>query len=138
MDAVLLDTGYLLALELANDQNHQVAKAHWERVSKWRLRLVTTSYVFAKVVTFLNSRGHHTKALQVGNNLLHSPSVHLVHISEALFYKGWSYFERHQDKSYSLTDCISFILMPKFGITRALTFDQHFSQAGFIREPQSV
>jgi predicted nucleic acid-binding protein len=29
MNAYFVDTGYLLALELANDQNHQTAKIHW-------------------------------------------------------------------------------------------------------------
>jgi len=32
MDAVFVDTGYLLALELANDINHAVAAGHWQGV----------------------------------------------------------------------------------------------------------
>src|SRR5207248_897756 len=81
--------------------------------------LVTTSYVFDEVVTFFNSRGQHAKALQVGNNLLQSPSVQFIHVDTALFYEGWAYFQRHQDKDYSLTDCISFLVMQKLGIRRA-------------------
>ncbi|WP_292859314.1 hypothetical protein [Nostoc sp. LPT] len=29
---IFLDTSYLLKLELANDQNHQAAQAHWQQV----------------------------------------------------------------------------------------------------------
>ncbi len=29
---IFLDTSYLLILELANDQNHQAAQAHWQQV----------------------------------------------------------------------------------------------------------
>lgn len=104
MNAVFLDTGYLLALELSNDQNHQAASQHWQSVVTSLPPLVTTSYVFDEVVTFFNSRGYHAKAVQVGNSLLRSPSVQLVHVDETLFHGGWAYFQQYQDKTYSLTD----------------------------------
>ena len=135
MNAVFVDTGYLFALEIASDQHHQAATQHWQGIVAALPRLVTTSYVFDEVVTFFNSRGQHTKALQVGNNLLQSPSVQFIHVDTALFYEGWAYFQRHQDKDYSLTDCISFLVMQKLGIRMAFTFDQHFVQAGFTKEP---
>ena len=31
----------------------------------------------------------------------------------------------------SLTDCFSFVLMQRLGLTEALTSDLHFEQAGF-------
>ena len=75
---VFLDPSYLLAIELANDQNHQSAAQHWQRVVAALPPLVTTSYVFDEVVTFFNNRGHHAKAVEVGNGLLLSPSVRLI------------------------------------------------------------
>ena|SRR5436309_12224310 len=135
MESVFLDAGYLLALELARDQNHLAASAHWQRLVQSLPPLVTTSYVFDEVVTFLNSRGLHAKAVEMGNNLLSTPSVRLVHINEPLFLQGWAYFQQHQDKSYSLTDCISFVVMNQLQIRKAFTFDQHFNQAGFQVEP---
>jgi uncharacterized protein len=135
MNAVFVDTGYLFALEITNDQYHQAATQHWQGIVTALPRLVTTSYVFDEVVTFFNSRGRHAKAVEVGGSLLQSPSVHFIHVDTALFYEGWAYFQRHQDKDYSLTDCISFIVMQQLGIRRAFAFDQHFVQAGFIKEP---
>ncbi|SFE35342.1 type II toxin-antitoxin system VapC family toxin [Nitrosomonas sp. Nm166] len=111
MTPVFIDTSYLLALELANDQHHGVALEHWKQVIKSPLQLVTTSYVFDEVVTFFNCRGYHTKAIEIGNRLLHSPSVNMTHIDEALFYEGWLCFQQNQDKDYSLTVCISFVVM---------------------------
>jgi predicted nucleic acid-binding protein len=35
------------------------------------------------------------------------------------------------DKAWSLTDCLSFVVMEDLHITKALTADQHFKQAGF-------
>ena len=49
MNAIFVDTSYILALEVANDQNHSVAKDHWERVSPALPTLVITSYVFDQV-----------------------------------------------------------------------------------------
>jgi len=137
MSVVFLDTGYLLALELSNDQNHKTAIQHWKEVSISLPSLVTTSYVFDEVVTFFNSRHHHEKAVQVGAYLLRSPSVEFIHVGEKLFFEGWSYFRKHQDKEYSLTDCISFVIMKKLDISLAYSFDNHFEQAGFMREPVS-
>jgi predicted nucleic acid-binding protein len=136
MKSAFLDTGYVIALELASDQNHRAALKHWRGLIKSLPLIVTTSYVFHEIVTFFNSRGHHAKAVEIGNNLLNSSSVRLVHIDEGLFQEGWSYFQKHKDKEYSLTDCISFIVMREFGIDHALAFDQHFTQSGFKRLPE--
>jgi hypothetical protein len=46
MNAVFVDTGYLLALEIANDQHHQAAVQHWQQLVTEIPRLMTTSYVF--------------------------------------------------------------------------------------------
>ncbi|CAE6506480.1 Nucleic acid-binding protein [Nitrosomonas nitrosa] len=135
MTPVFIDTSYLLALELANDQHHSAALEHWKQVVKSPLQLVTTSYVFDEIVTFFNCRGYHTKAIETGNRLLHSPSVNMIHIDEALFYGGWFHFQQNQDKDYSLTDCISFIVMRRQNIQTAYTFDRHFVQAQFHSEP---
>ena len=97
MNAIFLDTGYFLALELSNDQNHQKAIRHWKTVVDSLPPLVTTSYVFDEVVTFFNSRGHHEKAIEVGGYLLRSPSVQFIHVDEKPFFQGWSYFKQHQD-----------------------------------------
>ena len=66
MKSVFLDTGYVIALELASDQNHKAALKHWRSISKSLPPLVTTSYVFDEIVIFFNSRGHHAKAVEIG------------------------------------------------------------------------
>jgi predicted nucleic acid-binding protein len=42
-----------------------------------------------------------------------------------------SWFFRWSDKSFSFTDCTSFVVMKELRIRRALTLDRHFEQAGF-------
>jgi predicted nucleic acid-binding protein len=84
MRRVFLDTSYLIALEAGDDQHHEAASVHWQNLSRSLPLLVTTSYVFDEVVTFFNSRSRRAKAVEIGNLLLESPSVNLVHIDEAL------------------------------------------------------
>lgn len=131
MKSLFMDTGYVLALELSHDQHHRAAQQHWRSLLDALPTLITTSYVFDETVTFFNSRGYHAKALEVGNALLNSPSVQCIPVDEALFHAGWAWLQQHQDKRYSLTDCISFVTMRQHGIATALAFDRHFIQAGF-------
>jgi uncharacterized protein len=131
MSAFFLDTGYLIALEAADDQHHKKALRHWKSFAKHRPQLVTTSYVFDEVVTFFNSRGRHSKAVELGHRLLESSSIRFFHIDIDLFEEGWQYFQSRPDKRYSLTDCLSFVVMEREGLREALTFDDHFAQAGF-------
>jgi uncharacterized protein len=135
MNPVFLDTGYVLALELANDQYHQQVTEHWQTMAGALSSIVTTSYVFDEIVTFFNSRRCHEKAVEFGNNLLQSTVVNFIHVDELLFHESWQYLVRHRDKLYSLTDCVSFVVMNRLGITTALSLDHHFEQAGFRNEP---
>lgn len=135
MNAVFLDTSYIIALETVDDNNHHLALQHWQSLIKQLPRLVTTSYVFDEIVTFFNSRNRHDKAVEVGKRLLNSPSVQFIHIDEILFFEGWRLFQQYDDKSYSLTDCISFVVMTQLEIRTALSFDKHFVQAGFEKLP---
>lgn len=124
-----------MALELANDQNHLKTKKHWQQIGKALPRIITTSYIFDEIVTYFNSRNYHAKAVQVGNSLLQSTYVSTIDVDRQLFLQGWQYFQQHDDKQYSLTDCISFIVMQQNNISIAFSLDKHFSQAGFIKQP---
>lgn len=44
---------------------------------------------------------------------------------------GMELLSRRADKRWSLTDCISFVVMERHGLTEAVTADRHFEQAGF-------
>jgi len=48
-----------------------------------------------------------------------------------MFALGLALYAERRDKDWSLTDCISFVVMRQQGLTEALTGDRHFQQAGF-------
>lgn len=132
MTSCFLDTGYLIALEASDDQHHDAALRHWrEEILVAPPLIITTSYVFDEVVTFFNSRDRHAKAIEIGRRLQASDTVEIVHVTRELFNAGWLLFQERSDKRYSLTDCISFVVMERRQIENAMAFDRHFEQAGF-------
>lgn len=135
MQSTFLDTSYIIALEISDDQYHSAAQKHWQTLIRSPFALVTTSYVFTEIVTFFNSRNLHAKAVEVGQRLQQSSKVQVVFVDETMFALGWNYFQRYSDKTCFLTDCISFVVMQQKNIQVALTFDRHFLQAGFRIQP---
>lgn len=135
MSPVFIDTGFLIAVEMVQDQHHSAAIDAWRRILLSPPELVTTSFVVAELVTFFVSRGRHAKAVELAENLRSSSAVRLIHVDEELFNAGFEYLKRRPDKQFSLTDCISFVVMNRMAIGEALAFDAHFEQAGFSRLP---
>jgi len=55
----------------------------------------------------------------------------VVAIEENLIESAVDLYRTREDKHWSLTDCLSFVVMTQRQIGEALTFDHHFQQAGF-------
>ncbi len=55
----------------------------------------------------------------------------MARLTPPLFDRAFALYRTHQDKTWSLTDCLSFVVMRETGVSAALTSDRHFAQAGF-------
>jgi len=64
-------------------------------------------------------------------SIVKQPRIKIISADSNLFRQGVNLFEKRPDKNWSLTDCISFVVMEAEGIRDALTGDRHFEQAGF-------
>ena len=60
------------------------------------------------------------------------PGYTFISASDTLLMAGLELHRRRPDKEWSLTDCISFIVMQQQGLAWALAYDHHFEQAGFL------
>jgi predicted nucleic acid-binding protein len=81
------------------------------------------------------------QSLNFLSDLLKHPLIEMVWVDEQLHREGMELLNRRVDKGYSLCDAVSFVLMKKRRIERALTTDHHFEQEGFralLREPPSA
>jgi predicted nucleic acid-binding protein len=56
--------------------------------------------------------------------------ITVVPFEHTLTQPAVSQYEKRRDKSWSLTDCLSFVVMQEMKIGAALTADHHFQQAG--------
>jgi predicted nucleic acid-binding protein len=65
------------------------------------------------------------------DDLMHSSRIEVLSATRTSFELGWELFGQRPDKDWSLTDCISFVVMRERGVFEALTGDHHFEQAGF-------
>jgi len=65
--------------------------------------------------------------------LLNSPDVETVWVDEPIHRAAIELLILRQDKTYSLCDAVSFILMRQRSVFEALTTDRHFEQEGFVR-----
>jgi hypothetical protein len=61
-----------------------------------------------------------------------SAACEIVPASRELLDRALDLYHQHADKQWTLTDCVSFIIMRERGVSEALTGDKHFEQAGFV------
>lgn len=123
-----LDTSYFVALALRRDALHA-------RALSWSRRLpgpfLTTEYVLWEFVNQLSMPINRARAHAMLASARENPSIQIREAVPELFRAGLMLHAERGDKSWSLTDCISFVVMQEANITDTLTYDWHFEQAGF-------
>ena len=120
----------------ADDQEsyHEVAVAAFAEVWDAGARLVTTNFVLAELTALFNRlRFDKARQIQFFDDLQADPSVVVVLVDQALDAAAWNLWRSRADKTWTLVDCASFVVMQRYGLTEALTTDHHFEQAGFVR-----
>jgi predicted nucleic acid-binding protein len=97
-------------------------------------RRIVHDYVLAEFVALAQARGApRAGALDFVAALLDDPDVEVVWVDKSYHRAALSLLKVRLDKTYSLCDAVSFVLMRQRGLTEALTTDRHFEQEGFVR-----
>lgn len=127
MSAVFADTFFFLALLSERDQ----AEARALQYDANAATLVTTAWILTEVADAFSAPENRSTFLRLWDTLRESPDAHIIGPTPELFDRGLEMFRQRPDKEWSLTDCISFVVMRDEKIADALTGDHHFEQAGF-------
>ena len=127
MQAVFADTSFYLALCRTDDAAHQLAVAE----SRKNRPIVTTEFVILELGNALARAEDLSDFLRVVSSHRATERIMVVPLSSYLLERGLCLIAERSDKDWSLTDCISFLVLRDHGITDALTADKHFEQAGF-------
>jgi predicted nucleic acid-binding protein len=129
MRTVFADSFYFFALENEQDAAHTKAVTF---LQTYRGQILTTGWIVTEVGDGFADPVNRSAFLLTVDTLRAEPNVRIVACSDELLDAGIALYRQRPDKGWSLTDCISFVVMTREGVTEALTGDHHFEPAGFI------
>ncbi len=128
MKVIFADAYYWIALINPSDAHHEAAVKAAESL---RGTILTTHWVLVEVADALSYPVYRGEVSLFLEELARDEGVGIIGPDERWYQSGVALYRSRLDKSWSLTDCISFVVMQNRGLTEALTGDRHFEQAGF-------
>lgn len=127
---MLLDTSGLLSFLHKAEVNHREAV----RLMAGAPIRLTHGYVLAELVALGRARKFPpAPVLDFLEDLPVGIGIEVVFVGDDLHARAVDLLRRRSDKTWSLCDAVSFVLMTDRKLAEALTTDHHFEQAGFIR-----
>lgn len=127
---MLLDTSGLFGLLHKAEPQHQEAVRLYQHAT----RRLMHSYVLAELIPLALVRGlPRAQTLAFSQRAIDASEIEVVWVDESLHRQALALVRARQDKTYSLCDAVSFVLMRERGVNEALTTDKHFEQEGFQR-----
>lgn len=131
MDKVFADAFYWIALANPADEWHDRVK-QFDKDNP-RVPLVTTEEVLTEVLNYYAEAGARRRKIvgRMCEQVLAHPNIKVIQQSHESFSRGLELYRQREDKGYSLTDCVSMMVMRDINIQDVLTHDHHFGQEGF-------
>ena len=141
MAEVFADTGYWIAVTIHTDALHGVAIDLASRLRSHRI--ITTEAIFVEVLDHASKLGPYWRRLTANlvQNTMQDSRIEILPQTSNLFADAVAFYSARLDQRWSLTDCMSFVVMRERGITQALAYDRDFEQAGFtalLRNPNAL
>ena len=123
------DTSFWIAISIRRDQYHSRAVAWHQLVTRTRSSIITTEAVLWEWLNALSDPS--TRALaSEGYRRAHSDErIEIIPFQTELISSASDLYRTRPDKSWSLTDCLSFVVMQRRSLVESLTTDRHFEQA---------
>ena len=128
MRRVFADAFFYIAVLNRNDAAH---RSSLEIIAGGSLEIVTTTAILLEVADAMSAPARRRQCGRFLAELARQPHTAVHEIDGDLFARGLALYRDRPDKEWSLTDCLSFVVMAADGLTDALTGDRHFEQAGF-------
>jgi hypothetical protein len=94
--------------------------------------VVTTQWVLTEVADALAGPRSRHDVRPAFDEFETDEGTRMIEVSPMHYAEGSARYDSRADKEWSLTDCISFVVMEQEGLREALTGDRHFAQAGFV------
>lgn len=130
MATYFADTSFWVGLSRKRNQHNRSAVAWHQVVIRTRSTILTTEAV---LLEWLNSMSGVSTRRIAAESCLRARAdarIEVVPFDAALMLVAIELYRDRPDKNWSLTDCLSFVVIGRRGITEALTTDHDFEQAG--------
>ncbi|MFU8794960.1 MAG: type II toxin-antitoxin system VapC family toxin [Dethiobacteria bacterium] len=124
---VFVDTSAIAALLNKNDFHHVQARDVLKNLEAQPTSLLITNYIRTETHALLL----HKAGYELAAKFLESKSFYIEWADREDENKAIKIIRQYNDKSFSLTDSISFAVMQRLGITDVFAYDRHFEQYGF-------
>jgi predicted nucleic acid-binding protein len=126
-----VDTVCWIALLNQDDQLHESADHEYKLLMSAGYYFVTTTAILNEIANALSYPRFRLAVVEFYQRLQMSARVEIIFVDPRLWSRGWQLYEQRADKAWSLTDCISIVVMQEQDLNDVLTNDKHFQQAGF-------
>jgi uncharacterized protein len=128
LNKVFVDTSFVVALVNEKDQHHRRAGELADLFDGYPL--LTTDSVLLEIGNAL-ARNFKAQASEIIEDFLTSDDIEIISLDVDVRQRAFELYCTHKDKTWGLTDCVSFVVMRERGVVDALTADRDFQQAGF-------
>lgn len=128
---VFVDTAFLVATIDSRDSLHQAALRVSRELSASRAILVTSDAVLLELANYFARSPLRSEAIHWISVVRSARGWEIEPLDRELLQRGEERYREHDDKSWSLTDCTSMVVMRRRRIRDVATTDVHFRQAGF-------
>ena len=125
---VFLDASFWIAYRDERQELHEEAKRALANMFRRRVQFVTTLPVLCETHAHFCRKDR--KKRIIIQDFENNPVVHFESITDPDRQKAFELLKDHADKSYSLCDALSFIVMRRLNLKSVLCFDDHFRQFG--------
>ena len=125
---IFLDASFWIAYRDERQEQHAQAIELLQRAFSERVHFFTTLPVICEIhAHFARSRRRKRAIL---DDFYSNPVVEIAEVSARDQNNALNLLRTHHDKGYTLCDAISFVVMRRLKVARALVFDEHFRQFG--------
>jgi predicted nucleic acid-binding protein len=128
--SVFVDTSRFYAVLDADDPFHPTAKALYQRAERESWQLVTTNYVVHETWALVQHRLGWDAVEDFLDVML--PLCRVEFVDERLYALATQQCRQARRRKLSLTDCVSFEVMSRLGLTEAIVRDEHFAGKGIV------
>jgi len=123
-----MDAFALIAWLDTREANHARVAAH---LGTYAGRFVTTEWILMELADAFSPSRLRGYAVEFLKGIRTNKNFAIVPFDAEVYDAGFDLYSQRPDKNWSLTDCISFVVMDQFKLIDAMTEDHHFRQAGF-------